>query len=154
MRSFSKLTRMIMSPVLRARAHDPPRPHSIRIVCPPGDAWPNLRSAISAARSHAREPPAKLAGPSPATCGAHASRRTSMPQMTMVQAIQDALRTALRDNPDVVLLGEDIGKNGGVFRVTEGLQAEFGAERVFDTDRKSTRLNSSHTDIYRMPSSA
>src|SRR5262245_51949403 len=53
--------------------------------------------------------------------------------MTMVQAIQDALRTGLREDPDVVLLGEDIGRNGGVFRVTEGLQAEFGAERVADT---------------------
>jgi pyruvate dehydrogenase E1 component beta subunit len=56
-----------------------------------------------------------------------------MPQMTMVQAIQDALRLALREDPRVVLLGEDIGKNGGVFRVTEGLQAEFGEERVADT---------------------
>jgi pyruvate dehydrogenase E1 component subunit beta len=56
-----------------------------------------------------------------------------MPQMTMVQAIQDALRIALRTDPDVVLLGEDIGKNGGVFRVTEGLQAEFGSQRVADT---------------------
>src|SRR5262245_4163375 len=56
-----------------------------------------------------------------------------MPQMTMVQAIQDALRLALRERPEVVLLGEDIGKNGGVFRVTEGLQAEFGAEPLADT---------------------
>ncbi|HET9325576.1 MAG TPA: alpha-ketoacid dehydrogenase subunit beta [Candidatus Eisenbacteria bacterium] len=56
-----------------------------------------------------------------------------MPQMTMVQAIQDALRIALREDPRVVLMGEDVGKNGGVFRVTEGLQAEFGAERVADT---------------------
>src|SRR5438552_17973133 len=56
-----------------------------------------------------------------------------MPAMTMVQAIQDALRLALRQDPRVVLLGEDVGKNGGVFRVTEGLQAEFGAERVSDT---------------------
>src|SRR5213083_1391678 len=56
-----------------------------------------------------------------------------MPAMTMVQAIQDALRLALRQDPRVVLLGEDVGKNGGVFRVTEGLQAEFGAERVADT---------------------
>jgi 2-oxoisovalerate dehydrogenase E1 component beta subunit len=53
--------------------------------------------------------------------------------MTMVQAIQDALRVALREDPRVVLLGEDVGLNGGVFRVTEGLQAEFGAERVSDT---------------------
>jgi pyruvate dehydrogenase E1 component beta subunit len=56
-----------------------------------------------------------------------------MPSMTMVQAIQDALRVALREDPRVVVLGEDVGKNGGVFRVTEGLQAEFGAERVADT---------------------
>ena len=56
-----------------------------------------------------------------------------MPQMTMVQAIQDALRIALREDPRVVVLGEDVGRNGGVFRVTEGLQAEFGAERVCDT---------------------
>ena len=56
-----------------------------------------------------------------------------MPQMTMVQAIQDALRVALRDDPRVVVLGEDVGKAGGVFRVTEGLQAEFGETRVVDT---------------------
>jgi 2-oxoisovalerate dehydrogenase E1 component beta subunit len=56
-----------------------------------------------------------------------------MPAMTMVQAIQDALRIALREDPRVVLLGEDVGKAGGVFRVTEGLQAEFGEERVVDT---------------------
>jgi 2-oxoisovalerate dehydrogenase E1 component beta subunit len=53
--------------------------------------------------------------------------------MTMVQAIQDALRVALREDRRVVVLGEDVGKNGGVFRVTEGLQAEFGTERVADT---------------------
>ena len=56
-----------------------------------------------------------------------------MPQMTMVQAIQDALRTALTEDDRVVLLGEDVGLNGGVFRVTEGLQAEFGEARVADT---------------------
>ena len=56
-----------------------------------------------------------------------------MPQMTMVQAITDALRVALRDDPKVVVLGEDVGRNGGVFRVTEGLQAEFGPDRVADT---------------------
>ncbi len=56
-----------------------------------------------------------------------------MPQMTMVQAITDALRVALREDPRVVVLGEDVGRNGGVFRVTEGLQAEFGADRVADT---------------------
>ncbi|MEO5616847.1 MAG: alpha-ketoacid dehydrogenase subunit beta [Candidatus Eisenbacteria bacterium] len=56
-----------------------------------------------------------------------------MPSMTMVQAIQDGLRVALREDPRVIILGEDVGLNGGVFRVTEGLQAEFGADRVADT---------------------
>jgi 2-oxoisovalerate dehydrogenase E1 component beta subunit len=53
--------------------------------------------------------------------------------MTMVQAIQDGLRVALREDPRVVVLGEDVGRAGGVFRVTEGLQAEFGSDRVSDT---------------------
>jgi 2-oxoisovalerate dehydrogenase E1 component beta subunit len=53
--------------------------------------------------------------------------------MTMVQALQDALRVALHGDPRVVVLGEDVGVNGGVFRVTEGLQAEFGEARVLDT---------------------
>jgi 2-oxoisovalerate dehydrogenase E1 component beta subunit len=56
-----------------------------------------------------------------------------MPAMTMVQAIQDALRIAMREDPRVVVLGEDVGRAGGVFRVTEGLQDEFGEERVVDT---------------------
>jgi len=51
----------------------------------------------------------------------------------MVQALQDALATALREDARVVVLGEDVGKAGGVFRVTDGLLAEFGEERVLDT---------------------
>lgn len=53
--------------------------------------------------------------------------------MTMIQAITDALRTELRNDPNVLVFGEDVGVNGGVFRATEGLQQEFGEERVFDT---------------------
>lgn len=56
-----------------------------------------------------------------------------MPQMTMIQAITDALRTELRNDPNVLVFGEDVGVNGGVFRATEGLQKEFGEDRVFDT---------------------
>lgn len=56
-----------------------------------------------------------------------------MPQMNMVQAIGDALRLELGRDPRVVLLGEDIGRVGGVFRVTQGLFEEFGEERVIDT---------------------
>ncbi|HWP08125.1 MAG TPA: alpha-ketoacid dehydrogenase subunit beta [Polyangiaceae bacterium] len=51
----------------------------------------------------------------------------------MVQAINDALRIAMRSDQRVVVLGEDVGKVGGVFRVTAGLQEEFGEERVIDT---------------------
>jgi len=53
--------------------------------------------------------------------------------MTLVQAIRDALALEMERDPGVVLLGEDIGKNGGVFRATEGLWARFGSERVIDT---------------------
>jgi len=56
-----------------------------------------------------------------------------MPNLTLVQAVTDALRTEMRVDRDVVVFGEDVGKNGGVFRATDGLQAEFGEERVFDT---------------------
>ncbi len=56
-----------------------------------------------------------------------------MAQMTMIQAITDAMRTELKNDPNVLVFGEDVGVNGGVFRATEGLQAEFGEERVFDT---------------------
>lgn len=56
-----------------------------------------------------------------------------MPQMNMVQAINDALRVEMRKNDRVVLLGEDVGKVGGVFRVTAGLYDEFGDDRVIDT---------------------
>lgn len=56
-----------------------------------------------------------------------------MAQMTMIQAITDALRTELRNDPNMLVFGEDVGVNGGVFRATEGLQTEFGEDRVFDT---------------------
>ncbi len=56
-----------------------------------------------------------------------------MPQMNMVEAINDALRHEMRRDPRVVVLGEDVGKVGGVFRVTRDLFEEFGAERVIDT---------------------
>lgn len=55
-----------------------------------------------------------------------------MPERTMAQALNVALREALHDET-VVILGEDVGRTGGVFRVTDGLQAEFGSDRVIDT---------------------
>lgn len=56
-----------------------------------------------------------------------------MPQMNMVQAINDGLRLAMRRDDRVVVMGEDVGKVGGVFRVTAGLFDEFGDDRVIDT---------------------
>ncbi|MEG0437806.1 MAG: alpha-ketoacid dehydrogenase subunit beta [Solibacillus sp.] len=56
-----------------------------------------------------------------------------MAQLTMIQAITDALRCEMKNDENVLVFGEDVGVNGGVFRATEGLQKEFGVERVFDT---------------------
>jgi 2-oxoisovalerate dehydrogenase E1 component beta subunit len=56
-----------------------------------------------------------------------------MPEMNMVQAINDALRIEMKRDDRVVVLGEDVGKVGGVFRVTQGLFDEFGDDRVIDT---------------------
>lgn len=56
-----------------------------------------------------------------------------MSKLTLTQAINAGLRRALEDDPKVLLLGEDIGTLGGVFRVTDGLMKDFGSHRVIDT---------------------
>jgi pyruvate dehydrogenase E1 component beta subunit len=56
-----------------------------------------------------------------------------MANLTMVQAINLALIQEMEKDDRVLLLGEDVGLNGGVFRVTEGLQKRFGEKRVVDT---------------------
>jgi len=56
-----------------------------------------------------------------------------MPQVTMAGALNEALRYSMREDPHVVILGEDVGKLGGVFRITDKLQEEFGDNRVLDT---------------------
>src|SRR5947209_6396778 len=56
-----------------------------------------------------------------------------MDEALMVDAINRALRQALAQDDRVVVMGQDVGKLGGVFRVTDGLQDEFGSRRVFDT---------------------
>jgi len=58
---------------------------------------------------------------------------TGTETMPMAKALNAGLRKAMQDDAKVLLMGEDIGPLGGVFRVTEGLQAEFGAQRVMDT---------------------
>jgi pyruvate dehydrogenase E1 component beta subunit len=56
-----------------------------------------------------------------------------MPKLNMVQAINLALREEMERDDRTVILGEDVGKDGGVFRITEGLYEQFGPERVIDT---------------------
>jgi pyruvate dehydrogenase E1 component beta subunit len=56
-----------------------------------------------------------------------------MPNLNLVEAIRLALREEMERDPDVLLLGEDVGREGGVFRVTEGLQQSFGRDRSIDT---------------------
>src|SRR5262245_53580074 len=61
------------------------------------------------------------------------SAEAPMPEVTWVEAVSLALARAMREDSNVVVLGEDVGVNGGVFRATVGLQQRFGAERVIDT---------------------
>lgn len=56
-----------------------------------------------------------------------------MAEVTLVEAVNLALARALRDDPTVLVFGEDVGINGGVFRATAGLKQRFGPERVIDT---------------------
>jgi len=60
-----------------------------------------------------------------------------MTMLTMAKALNAGLRRALEADPKVVIAGEDVGKLGGVFRVTEGLQKDFGEHRVIAGGRLS-----------------
>ena len=63
-----------------------------------------------------------------------------MTESNIVQAINRALHEAMRSDPDVLVLGEDVGVNGGVFRATDGLFKEFGGDRVIDTPLSETGI--------------
>src|SRR5213080_3597522 len=56
-----------------------------------------------------------------------------MTKLTLSRGLNEGLRKALEDDPKVLVMGEDVGKLGGVFRVTDGLQKDFGESRVVDT---------------------
>ena len=56
-----------------------------------------------------------------------------MTRLTLSRALNEGLRKALENDPKVLIMGEDVGKLGGVFRVTDGLQKDFGEDRVIDT---------------------
>ena len=68
-----------------------------------------------------------------ANLSAEAAPESAIKTMTIMRALNEGLRRAMAESDRVVLMGEDIGKLGGVFRITEGLQAEFGERRVLDT---------------------
>ena len=57
----------------------------------------------------------------------------SKPKVTLAKALNMGLRRAMEDDPKVLLMGEDVGKLGGVFRITDGLQKDFGEDRVIDS---------------------
>ena len=63
-----------------------------------------------------------------------------MPEITLVEAVNMGLAHAMANDENVVILGEDVGVNGGVFRATAGLQERFGPERVFDTPLAETLI--------------
>ncbi|MBA2509233.1 MAG: alpha-ketoacid dehydrogenase subunit beta [Nocardioidaceae bacterium] len=56
-----------------------------------------------------------------------------MTQLTLAKALTSGMRAAMESDPKVLIMGEDVGKLGGVFRVTDGLQKDFGEDRVIDT---------------------
>ena len=63
-----------------------------------------------------------------------------MAQVTLIEAITQALAYEMSHDPSVIVLGEDVGVNGGVFRATAGLSAKFGTERVLDTPLDETTI--------------
>src|ERR1700733_10870828 len=80
----------------------------------------------SGSNSTRNSPPPRMR--SPLECA-----EVTMPQMNMIQAINSALDVMLERDANVVLMGEDVGYFGGVFRVTDGLQRKYGEQRVLDT---------------------
>ena len=63
-----------------------------------------------------------------------------MPRMTMIEAIRSAMDVAMDRDPRVVVFGEDVGRFGGVFRCTDGLQGKYGPSRCFDTPISETGI--------------
>lgn len=63
-----------------------------------------------------------------------------MPQVTLIEAVTQALAYEIRRDPSVIVLGEDVGVNGGVFRATSGLHDQFGSDRILDTPLDETTI--------------
>src|SRR5262245_4271339 len=97
------------------------------------------QTAAAFADRHVRQPVRK-AGPGARMAAQEIRGEALMAEVTMVAAITMALSRALQDDPRVLVLGEDVGTNGGVFRATDGLQARFGEDRVRDTPLAETAI--------------
>ncbi|AGW42663.1 pyruvate dehydrogenase E1 component subunit beta [Leifsonia xyli subsp. cynodontis DSM 46306] len=95
----------------------------------PGSRSSGEHAADREAADGQRAPDTPPAGAAPAL----AEPEPRIQSLPMVKALNAGLRQALAADPTVLILGEDVGPLGGVFRVTEGLQSEFGASRVVDT---------------------
>src|SRR3984893_19125987 len=93
------------------------------------DVRSRVRDGDSTAAGAARRPRARARG-----------NREHAVTVTMAAALNTALRDAMRDDDSVVVYGEDVGRLGGVFRITDGLQAEWGVERCFDTPVAESRI--------------
>ncbi len=63
-----------------------------------------------------------------------------MAEITIIEAVNLAMARALENSPDVIIFGEDVGLNGGVFRATDGLQQRYGTDRVLDTPLAETLI--------------
>ena len=63
-----------------------------------------------------------------------------MTQLTLAKGLNVGLRKAMEDDPKVLIMGEDVGKLGGVFRITDGLQKDFGDDRVIDTPLTESQI--------------
>src|SRR5207244_3923590 len=92
---------------------------------PPRPSPRPIRASSSSTRSPTRPPPSR---PTSRSCGG-----SSMAELTLVEAVNDALHTELERDPNVMVMGEDVGRAGGVFRATAGLRDRFGPDRCFDS---------------------
>ena len=96
---------------------------------------PKDRSVELERRDKVAERPA-----APQQAAAQAAKALTMPEITMLEAIRQALFEEMERDPAVVAIGEDIGVYGGAFKATEGLLAKFGHERVIDTPISETAI--------------
>src|SRR5439155_19152141 len=114
------------------------RPISTQKSITPGrrrrNRWPvwEMRSTSSTMSMPSCLPPWQSSA-RPSSSSWPGKRTPSMPALTMIQALNRALKQEMAKDDSVIVLGEDVGVDGGVFRVTEGLLKAFGEERVLDT---------------------